>query len=620
MCGIAGLIGCGGPAAEDRVRRALSLLRHRGPDGEGLYVSKQAVLGMRRLAIIDIVGGEQPIYNEARTVAAICNGEIYNYKELFSGLTARGHCLQSASDANVIPHLYEEEGPQAVRHWRGMFAAALWDETERRLVLWRDRVGKKPLFYAQRGDALMFASELPALLTLLGETPSIEPAAVREYLKLGVVPHPMTIYKDVWALPPGCQLICHPGGMPEIVQYWDRRIVPPFQGTRTEAVEAIGRAMRDAVSLRLRSDVPLGLFLSGGIDSGLVASYAVEAGANNLLCFVVEVDDPEHNEAGLARLTADRLGLPVETIPLSIAPSDAVLQVVDAYGQPFADSSAVPSLMVSRAASAHRRVVLNGDGGDEVFAGYRRYLMADMWRGVPQGGCPPIGSLGRGLSRLGGRRSAAGFLARAFRGWALPEPERYLAWTVDLLDEDAIRRIAPSLGGGECAPRAPAFGVIPFERRCSNLRDFLWTDTRVLLADDLLPKMDIATMTHSVECRSPLLDIPLMELSWSFPPKWLQAGRTTKPLLRTLARTRLPVEVCSAPKRGFEVPVAQWLGGELRELMGDTLLSAGARVNTFADGAAVSAFAAGRDAFAGNRAQALWALLMLELFLRRSGR
>lgn len=625
MCGIAGLVGAkGGDArggdAESRVRRALALLRHRGPDGEGLHVAAGAVLGMRRLAIIDVTGGDQPIYDESRELAVVCNGEIYNHPELFEALRARGHRLQSASDVNVIPHLYEEEGPAAVRHWRGMFAAALWDERQQRLVLWRDRVGKKPLFYAIRGGALAFASELPALLALLGHAPEIEPAAMREYLRLGFVPHPMTIYRDVWALPPGCQLVMQAGGEPVVTRYWDRHEVPPFAGTRAEALDAVSAALRDATAVRLRSDVPIGLFLSGGIDSGLVASYAVEAGARDLLCFVVEVDDPALNEAGLARQTAAKLGLPVEPIPLRIAPVDVVERVALAYGQPFADSSAIPSLLVSEAAAPHRRVVLNGDGGDEVFAGYRRYRMAELWGGAPAGGVPGLDLLGRTVARIGGRRSKAGFAARALRGWGLSERERYLAWSLDLLDESALARMAPTLDAARCAPRLPAQGVGPVERRCRSLRDFLWTDTRLILADNLLTKMDIATMQHSVEARSPFLDVPLMELSWSLPSSYLLSGATTKPLLRALASSRLPADVVRAPKRGFEVPVARWLAHDLRELLGDTVLAADARVGTYLDRGAVARFVAGTDGFAGNHPQAVWALLMLELFLRGAAR
>lgn len=616
MCGIAGVVGWRGGDAEARVRAALARLGHRGPDGEGLHVGEGVVLGMRRLAIIDLAHGEQPIRDERGGLACVCNGEIYDHPEHFAALRARGHRLQSASDVNVIPHTYEERGADAVREWRGMFAAALWDAPRRQLVLWRDRLGKKPLFYAQRDGALLFASELPALVAMLGETPPIDPAAVREYLRVGAVPHPMTIYRDVWALPPACHLTFRAGEAPRVTRYWDRHEVPAFAGTREEALAALDAALREAVAIRLRSDVPVGLFLSGGIDSGLVASYAAEAGARDLLCFAVQVGDAALDESALARATAARLGLPVETIPLTIDPAADVERIVAAYGQPFADSSAIPTTLVAAAASRRRKVVLTGDGGDEVFAGYRRYLLPGLWRGAPPRGVPMLGAAGRALARIGGRRSAGGFAARALRGWGLPEAERYLAWTSDLLDAPTLARVAPGLGDAG-SPRVPPGGVGPVDRRCASLRDFLWTDTRLILADVLLTKMDIATMSRSVEARSPLLDAALLELSWSFPEAWLQSGRATKPLLRALAARRLPAEVASAPKRGFEVPLARWLRHELRPLVGDTLLAPDARVSSWCEPRALRAFVEGRDAFAGNRAQSVWALLMLELFLRR---
>ena len=616
MCGIAGLVGAEPEEARARVRRALDLLRHRGPDGEGLHVAPRAVLGMRRLAIIDLAHGDQPIFDEARRLAVVCNGEIYNHPELFSALRARGHTLQSGSDVNVVPHLYEEEGAAAVRHWRGMFACALWDEPAQRLTLWRDRVGKKPLFYAEREGTLAFASELPALLALLGTRPEIEPAAVREYLRFGFVPHPMSIYRDVWALPPGCQLEYSPGGPARVSRYWDRHEVAPFAGTEREAIDVVDAALGDAVRVRLRSDVPVGVFLSGGIDSGLVASHAVRAGARDLLAFVVEVEDPALNEAPLARETAARLGLEVETIPLRVAPEEVIARVATAYGQPFGDSSAIPSMLVSAAAAQRRKVVLNGDGGDEVFAGYRRYQLAALGARLGARGLPLARGAGEWLARRGGRRSAGGFVARALRGAGLDAGERYLAWTSDLMGEATLTSLAPALRGAAGAPRVPASGVGPAERRTDSLRDFLWSDARTILADDLLPKMDIATMASSLEARSPFLDTPLMDLTWSLPERWLLRRGTTKPILRTLAARHLPAAVAAAPKRGFEVPVARWLAGPLRPMLQDTLLARDARVRSFVDPSALAAFAAGTDDFPGNRPQSLWALLMLELFLR----
>jgi asparagine synthase (glutamine-hydrolysing) len=573
---------------------------------------------MRRLAIIDLLTGDQPIYNEDRSIAVICNGELYNYVEQFSELERRGHRLQSRSDVNLIPHRYEELGQQAFTPIRGMFAAAIWDEPRQLLTLARDRVGKKPLFYARVRDGLAFASELPALLALLDRVPDHSPAALAAYLQLGFVPHPETVYDGVCALPPGCTLTFTPGGTPQVTPYWTPARPPGFAGSRADALEELDARLREAVALRLRSDVPVGIFLSGGIDSSLVASYAAELGAADLLCFVVEVADKALNEAPAARLTAARLGLPIETIPLRFAPLEAIEAVSALYGQPYGDSSAVPTYFVSKAARAHRKVVLNGDGGDEIFAGYRRYWAARALPALERIAAVcgrPLESLARGLARVANRRSSLGFTARTLRGLRLADEERYLVWTQDLLSARDVARCFPNLATPE--PLADRLARQRGDRiSCRTLRDFLRSDYRLILVDDLLSKMDIATMAHSLEARAPLLDVPLAEFTWSLPDRWLLRMRETKPLLRALARRRLSADVASAPKRGFEVPVRRWLAHDLKDVVGDLLLARDSRVARLGEGRAVRDFVTGRDSFVGNRAQAVWCLLMLELFLR----
>ncbi len=619
MCGIAGLVGLNRSIARSRVREAMRRLIHRGPDGEGWYESEEAVLGMRRLAIIDLQGGDQPIYNEDCTVAVICNGELYNYIEGFRDLIARGHRLQSQSDVNLVPHYYEEAGRDCFQRLRGMFAIAIWDVARRRIVLGRDRVGKKPLFYAPLRDGLAFASELPALLALLDDVPSHSLAALADYLRLGCIPHPETIYEGVFSLPPGCALTFTQGASPVVEPYWEPRAPPLFSGARADALMEVNERLRDAVALRLRSDVPVGLFLSGGIDSGLVASYAVERGAKDLLCFVVEVNEPALNEAPAARRTAAQLGLPVETIRLDVAPGVAIDRISSLYGQPFGDSSAVPSYFVARAASRHRKVVLNGDGGDEIFVGYRRYRavsLASALNRLPGPLRHPLTSIARHLAPVAPRRSALGFAARMLRGSMLPNGDRYLAWTQDLLSDADLRRCFPDLAA--TGPALDRLELLTGERpSCDTVRDFLRSDYRLILPDDLLSKMDIATMANSLEARSPLLDVPLAEFCWSLPDAWLIGNTTTKPLLRELARHRLPPDVVRAPKRGFEVPVHRWLAGDLKDVVADSLLSGDSRLWALGVPSAIRDFVLGKDDFAGNRPQAIWALLMLELFLRR---
>ncbi|MFN0179405.1 MAG: asparagine synthase (glutamine-hydrolyzing) [Gemmatimonadales bacterium] len=611
MCGIAGSVGAPSSEMEGRLEVALGRLAHRGPDGSGIHRSPGALLGMRRLAIIDVAGGGQPIYNEDGSIAVVCNGEIYNYREEMDRLARLGHKFQSKSDVNVVPHGYEAEEGEAVHRWRGMFAVALWDDRRDRLVLWRDRVGKKPLYYWRSGSKLVFASELPALLALLDEPPAVDPAAVGMYLRYGYVPHPQTVYQGVAALPPGSMLTFDREGRLDLTRYWRRGRSPvPVPGDRNGAIQAIDEMIVEATRLRLRSDVPVGLFLSGGVDSGLVAAAAVRAGARDLVAFTVAVDDATLDESAAAEATGRHLGLDVERIELSLAPRDLVGRVATMYGQPFADSSAVPSYAVARAARRLRTVVLNGDGGDEVFAGYRRYQLGRWSRaGALAGrvGAPALRGLAAALAR-GPRRSAAGFARRALRGFAAEPMARFGLWTTDLFDADSIGRCFPGLStAAELAEFPPGY---------DGLRAMLTADYERLLPDDLLVKMDIATMANGLEARSPLLDCQLADFVWCLPDRWLLGGSDTKPLLRTLAAKYLPAAVSTAPKRGFEVPVARWLDKDLRDLSRDVLLAPDARIRAWADDTALEQLVGGELAVAGNRPQMMWAVLMLELFLR----
>lgn len=618
MCGIAGIVGLPLERALPRVREALHRLEHRGPDGIGVHESDGAVLGMRRLAIIDLQGGDQPIYNEDHSIACVCNGELYNYVEAFRILEAKGHKLQSASDINLIPHFYEELGARAFSECRGMFAAAVWDERQKVLTLARDRAGKKPLFYAQVGQGIAFASELPALLACLDSSPSISTRAISAYLSLGFVPHPLTIYEGVFSLPPASTLSFCEGGTPVIEQYWSVPERAEFNGSREDALEILEAKIAESVALRLRSDVPVGLFLSGGIDSGLVASYAAEAGARDLLCFVVEVDDAALNEAPAAHLVAGMLGLPIETIALNVSPREAIESVPLLYGQPFADSSAVPSYFVSKAAARHRKVVLNGDGGDEIFAGYRRYWMGKISPAlshVPWPLSAAAHAAGESLAGRNARRTSGGFAARVLRGTGGPEWNRYLAWTSDLLSPSDVRWVFPSLsrlhGIGSPLPALRHYDV-----STQSVDAFQKSDFRLILADDLLTKMDIATMANSLEARSPFLDIPLAEFAWSLPDKWRNKAGETKSMLRELARKRLPAQISSAPKRGFEVPIKRWMENDLKDVLHDLVLAPDSRVAQYADRRNLTEFVQTGAGFAGHYPQTLWALLMLELFLR----
>lgn len=619
MCGIAGIWrprAAAPPLPERPVCLALNALRHRGPDGEGLHARPDVVLGMRRLSIIDLEGGQQPIYNEDGTAAVVFNGEIYNYRELAAGLKSRHHRFRTTSDTEVLVHLYEEKGPELVHDLRGMFAFALHDERTHRLLLARDRFGKKPLYYL-RGAAgeWLFASELKALRAMAhacGEPLTLNEQALYDYLSLGVVPQPSTVYRGVYALPPGSWASIGEDGH-ELRTYWSLDYLPKERVGYAQAQARVRDLVAEAVRLRLRSDVPLGVFLSGGVDSAVVAYEAARALGGELETFTVSVNDPHLDESPVARRTAAHLGVRHTVLPLEVSSLEGLQDLVRHYDQPFADASAIPSLEIARLAREHVKVVLNGDGGDEVFGGYRRYVAASRaapFELLPRGVLGAAAQvLGRGEGR---RRSARGFGARFARGLGLPPGERYLAWTNDILherDKRALWRGAPQLPTEDRIESVMDFGLGPLDRQ-------LAADIRLNLLSDLLVKMDIATMAHSLEARSPLLDHEVAEYAARLPGRYRVRGTTPKAVLRDAYRGRLPDEVVRGAKRGFEVPVERWLREDFRPLLHDTLGAPDARVREWLDPAFVDGVLDRRVMTDRHWASVVYALLTLELWLR----
>ena len=625
MCGILGSWTTR-PVESGVADGALSAIFHRGPDDEGRLVDGNVFLGMRRLAVIDLQGGRQPVKNESGDCAVVMNGEIYNYRELATRLKVAGHRLATDSDTEVAVHLYEDHGTDVATHLRGMFALAIWDRKRRRLVLARDRFGKKPLFYARTPDGgLVFASELKALRPLLesaGGCWSIRAQGISDYLSLGSVPQPETIFEGVSMVPPG-QVLTFDGHDVELSSYWsleDFRYSAKSAKPPISYAEAIGRTrelVRDAVRIRLRSDVPLGVFLSGGVDSSIVVCEAAAAGGGNLETFTIGVDDAQFDESDVARRTAESLGVRNTVLPLRITPRDTLLELVRHYDQPFSDPSAIPSLAISQLAREHVTVVLTGDGGDEIFAGYRRHLAAHLAGPLDH---LPAG-LARGMARsaalvlgqvAGQRRSRLGFAARWFRGLGMEPSERYLAWTADKLRE--VDKQAAWCGPDVRSTEQWLDGVRP--SGLGALDTQAATDIRVNLLSGLLVKMDMATMAHSLEARSPLLDHQLAEFVVSLPPHQRLHGRKLKSLLRDGWRDQLSTEVIQGRKRGFEIPLESWLDGVLREPLMDTLAPGSARVRSYLDGGLVDTLIAGDGFSDRNRPTLLYSLLVLELWLR----
>ena len=611
MCGIVGVWWPPGiapiPAA---LQVALNRLRHRGPDGQGELTSDGVSIAMRRLSIMDLTGGDQPRFDEGKQVAVVCNGEIYNAPELARELAGRGHTLLGTSDVEPIPHLWEEHGVDALRRLRGMFALALFDRRARRLVLARDRFGKKPLYWLRSANGgLAFASELKALRPLaeaLGFPLRRRAQAIYDYLSLGVVPQPGTVWEGVHCVPPASWL-AFDGTRIEEGRYWELSRTPKLRLSAREAEEAVHERVAEAVRIRLRADVPVGTFLSGGIDSGVVTWEASRAQAGLTAFTVAFKGEPAWDESEDAAASARHIGVRHQLLPLDVAPRALLEEVVAHWDQPFADPSAIPSLAVSRLAREHVTVILNGDGGDELFAGYRRYLAA--LGGSVLAHLPPAaaGSLANALARRE-RRSALGLLARWLRGAGTSPAERYLTWTTDLLLEPTKRA---SWIGPACRP-TEEWLAHELGAGLDGLDAWLDADRRINLLSDLLVKMDMATMAASLEGRSPLLDHEVAELAARLPVRRLFAGGRLKGILRRAYAHALPPAVLRGKKRGFEVPLARWLDGDLRPLAQDALGDPAARLREYL---APDLIARGLDPAA--RPFLRYTLLVLELWLRR---
>ncbi len=614
MCGIIGGW-CTERIASSAINASLNALVHRGPDDSGTLLHGSVFLAMRRLAIIDVSGGRQPIFNEQRNTAAVCNGEIYNYRELTGELISQGHQFATESDTEVLVHLYEQHGEKLCEHLRGMYSFALWDSRRRLLLLGRDRFGKKPLYYTRtRSGGLLFASELKALKPLVdaaGGEWSIREQGIYDYLSLGCVPQPETAFDGVYAVPPASTLRFDCEEL-KIEPYWKleqrTKAAIPYE----DALWATRSHVAEAVRLRLRSDVPLGVFLSGGVDSSVVAYEAARVVGENLQTFTIAMDESRFDESAVAGRTAESLGVRNTVLPLRVAPLQTLLSLVRRYDQPFADPSAIPSLAVSELARQRVTVILNGDGGDEVFAGYRRHMAAHL-SGV-------LGPLPWAVTAFSGwilgllareRRSVLGFAARLARGLAQKPGARYLTWTSDRMQERDKRSIWQ---GDRMRPTEEWIESIQ-PAGLSGLDTQIATDIRVNLLSQLLVKMDIATMAHSLEGRSPLLDHKLAEFLATMPDRHRLRRGQLKSLLRDAYRGLLPGEVITGRKRGFEVPLSSWLENDLRELLMDTVGSPQARVRDYLDGSFLDALLAGKVLRDRNWATLVYSLLVLELWI-----
>ncbi len=583
MCGIAGL--AGKSTARRAVLEAISAdLKHRGPDEAGVYDDDWVSLAIRRLAIIDVDGGHQPYRNEAGTVHVVFNGEIYGFRPLRERLERAGHRFASGTDGEVIAHAYEEYGADFVRELDGMFAFALWDAVAHRLILARDRLGKKPLFVAEHGDGtITFASELGALLLDERIERSVDPSALAAYLQYGYIPSPMTILRGVTKLAPGTMLSWEPRGRVQRRRYWQLDFEPKHRLSYAAALDEFEERSRAAVRDRLISDVPLGVFLSGGIDSSYVLAQMVAAGATDIQTFAIGFADSRYDERAHARRIAELLGAEHHE---AVVEADDLVQMLPAlvhhYGEPFADPSMVPTFYLARWARRRITVALTGEGGDELFGGYYRHQAARVAGYADHLPAAARGLAGSGSSRLGSDSahpmSVRHKLYRFLRAIELAPDDRYAEWTA-VLSREERGAVSPGL------PPAPLASPPGLARR--TLDRALATDLAKSLPDQLLFKMDIATMANSLEARAPLLDYRLVEWAARLPPGFKQRGRRRKRLIADALGRHVPPELFERPKMGFTPPAPGWLRNELHELMSDTLLGSASRDRGIIDVAAV---------------------------------
>ena len=563
MCGIAGAVALQDGARLDRERlcRMAGLMAHRGPDGEGFWAEPRgrAAFAHRRLSIIDIAGGRQPMCSDDGRIALVFNGEIYNYRELRRSLSDQGVQFHTVSDTEVLLRLYERYGSEAVHYLRGMFAFAVWDGIRDELILARDRVGKKPLYYALNDESCHFASTLGALRDTDPQARRVSLAAVDAFLTLGYVPAPQSIWDGINKLPAGTMLRVSSSGSRSL-RYWAlEQVVKPFTGRFDAAVDHLEDLLTTAVRLRLRSDVPLGLFLSGGIDSSLITAIAARHCDGEALTFSLGFAEAAFDESGYAERIAQHLKTQHRTFTGRPEMLDALPTLVRHFAEPFGDSSALAVWMLSRETREYVTVVLTGDGGDEGFGGYDWYRTALRLKRMSSV-APILAPLGAAVRS---ERPWAKRIKRALGTLALDEPERFGALRTFVGDEEV---------------RALYAGDLLQERRDSGnavrawlaqlyqngngtaLRRMRLVDVRTYLADCLMPKVDVATMAYGLEARSPLLDQEVLEFALGLPDRWLADGNGGKPLLKALLRRFVPPELFQRPKHGFTPPLEVWFG------------------------------------------------------------
>ncbi|MFH0962846.1 MAG: asparagine synthase (glutamine-hydrolyzing) [Planctomycetota bacterium] len=627
MCGICGIYSLSGRSEiEARVLEEMTAkLTHRGPDDAGMMLAPGAGLGIRRLKVIDLETGHQPIENETGTLATVYNGEVYNYRELRVELEARGHRFRTRTDTEVILHLYEERGPDALDSLNGMFAIAIYDRERRALFLARDRMGIKPLYYGVFGDLLLFGSEPKSILCHpRARGVEIRPEALAEYLANEFIAAPRTIFRDLSKLEAGHYLIAQDGRI-ETRRYWERRGAQDTEArSPVEAERRLEELLLDSVRRRLIADVPVGVFLSGGIDSSTIAALACRVHNGPVRTFSVGFEDPSFDESPYAKLAADSLGTDhYHTVMTARHLQDALHDVVGLLDEPLGDASIIPTYLLSKFTREHVTVALAGDGGDELFAGYPTYIahrIAKGYRALPELIRTRVFARAVRALPVSKRNFSLDFMAKRFlAGVELPPVERHMTWMGSFTPGEIRALLRPDFAG-DCAV-AGVYQAAEEEARLAStgtpLEMAQRIDLRMYLEEDILVKTDRASMANSLEVRVPYLDHRIVEFALGLPMRWKLHGVTTKWILKRIAQRYLPARIVHRPKKGFGIPVARWLDGDLKswaaELLSETRL---ARQGIF-DPAAVTKLLADHHANRRDNRKGLWTILIFQLWYSR---
>lgn len=624
MCGIAGWANLDSKESSQNSETVLhsmcEKMTHRGPDSEGLWTDEKVALGMRRLSIIDLHTGEQPVYNEDKQVVVVMNGELYNFREVRARLEKRGHKFETNTDTEILPHLYEEYGEDLVEHLNGMFAFALWDKNKEKLIIARDRFGEKPLYYGIFDEKLIFASEPKVLLAHPAINPEINLQALRQYLSFDYVPAPLSIYKNIYKLP-AAHLLTIEKGEVKTRRYWNLTFEKNGNAPSIEkAAEDLRELLADAVRMRLVADVPLGILLSGGVDSSTVAAFATQFSSEKVKTFSIGFEEDSFDESKFARQVAKHLGTEHYEEKLSVQTAADLIQEIGTWlDEPMSDGSLIPTFLLSRFVRKHVTVALGGDGGDEIFAGYPMYFghkVASIYAAIPQFLRnnliePIVNNLPVSNKNLSFDYKAKRFVAASkfdlvtrHHSWFGSFP---IDWQEDLLSRNVLENTSGDIYKG-------AKDLLKICDARNEIEQMQFLDMNFYMAEDILTKVDRASMAVSLEVRAPFLDPRVAQFAAQMPVEYKLRGRKGKYILKKAVEPFLPKNILHRPKKGFGIPIAEWLKGRLNPLMHDLLAPKRLKEQGLFNEKFVQKLIEEHETNSASHHKQLWTLLVFQLW------